>query len=145
MDYEQHVLQGAPAARSTVTRWQMQMAKGSLAVVVQEKRADCVSESDRPKTISRRIETTSKATFWFRAPAWLINRVLAVEASRLPFGWGIQFRTYNVIPLDSPIFTYALKGNIQELREVSKQRKASPYDSDPYGVTPLRLSHTFQP
>lgn len=86
-----------------------------------------------------RRKRVQKTTYRFRLPFLLTNRAWEVTISRPPGGWDTKFRTYNVIPQDSPLFKCCTGGNLQGVQALFSSGEASPFDVDNNGLTALHV------
>ncbi|KAK5381989.1 hypothetical protein LTR20_007933 [Exophiala xenobiotica] len=64
----------------------------------------------------------------FAFPAWLSSRIWDFALLGAQSGWNIQFRTYNVVPYNTPVFRYAYWGDLPALRHLIDSGEASPLD-----------------
>ena len=78
----------------------------------------------------------------YRGPAWLVNRAWAFHAVKVYNGWDCNFRQYNIIPSNSPVFMHARSGDVTGLRELFEKNQASPWDCCDDGWTPLHVRDT---
>ncbi|TVY26033.1 hypothetical protein LHYA1_G005479 [Lachnellula hyalina] len=76
-----------------------------------------------------------------RGPRWipLMSRVLEISGSKAPSGWDFSIRTYNVVPLDSPVMQFARRGELSKLQGLITEGKASLLDRSEYGETLLNV------
>jgi hypothetical protein len=75
----------------------------------------------------------------FRTPNWLfgVSHAIEIYESRANAGWAFNIQVYNVVPLESPIFNFAKKGDISGMKELFRTGQASPFDRNLYGRTLL--------
>lgn len=77
----------------------------------------------------------------YYTPIWLFRIIIEARVSSQLSGFTIQFRIYNVLPWESPIFVFAKEDNLEGLRDLLRNKKASPYDIDcKRGLTALHVS-----
>jgi len=69
-----------------------------------------------------------------RGPRWipLISRVLEISGSKAPSGWDFSIRTYNVVPVNSPVMVFARHGELSKLQGLITEGKASILDRDEF-------------
>jgi ankyrin repeat protein len=81
------------------------------------------------KMCKPRTSATARLTYQF--PSWLLSRALTllVDANRVN-GPEMQLRTLRVIPSNSPIFRMALAGDVEGMKSLFSQGKASIWDID---------------
>jgi hypothetical protein len=77
---------------------------------------------------------------YFVFPAWLSSRVWHVAFVGAQSGWNIQFRIYNSVPFDAPVFDYAWRGYLPALRRLIDSGEASPLDVTNGRFTLLEVS-----
>ena len=101
-------------------------------------------------------EKETETTFYLRPSKWLLNLGLNFEAcakvSWSLSGLNLLQQTYRVVPRDSQIFNYCREGDLQNVKLLFSHGKASVWDIDEYGQTPLHVglnsptgSHTSLP
>jgi hypothetical protein len=94
------------------------------------------STSTRRKKLKRRWDTISSAAIRqkeFRgrisAPSWLLfTNTLDICFSRAVPGWKFSMTAYRVVHGDSELSRCICAGDVQALRALFEQRKASPFD-----------------
>ncbi len=109
-----------------------------LGAVYYERRrypAKKTSGSDNSGELDEREDIIAR----YRGPAWLINRAWQIQASKAMCGWNFSLRTSNVIRRDSPVFDIARNGDIEDLKTLFSNGKASPFDCDENGWTILHV------
>lgn len=72
-----------------------------------------------------------------RLPPWLLPRRYQFRARRAYSGWEYSLRSSSIVP---SLFEFSKDGNIEGLKELFNTRKASPFDTDVCGFTPLHVS-----
>ncbi len=107
------------------------------------KRYRSYSKTSRVGRIARSQEAGEEIVARYRAPAWLMNRAWEVQVSRVISGWTLQPRTFNVIPRSSPLFILVEVNNVEGIRELFQEKKASPYDCNELGITALHVSYNL--
>ncbi|KAH8655766.1 hypothetical protein BX600DRAFT_440255 [Xylariales sp. PMI_506] len=90
-----------------------------------------------PETASS--ELVEKALF-LDLPSWLWPHRYLVHQKRAMGGWDWKLRTYNVVPLGSPVFVLCANGDSANLQDMFNSKRASPFDIDPEGNTLLHAS-----
>jgi hypothetical protein len=55
-------------------------------------------------------------------------------------GLDCKLKTYRAVPDDAKIFQACRLGDVSAIKELFKERSASPWDTDSKGVTPLLVS-----
>jgi len=75
----------------------------------------------------------------YRSPSWLTNKIWHIQAVNAARGWEFSPRAYNVVHLGSLVFAYASSNNVRGLQELFGERKASPFDCNVDGMTPLMV------
>jgi hypothetical protein len=89
------------------------------------------------------VEET-ETSFFIRPSKWLLRLGLNFEAcakvSWSLSGWNVLQQTYRVVPTDSLIFQSCRCGDIESVRQLFSQGKASVWDIDVHGRTPLHVS-----
>lgn len=59
-------------------------------------------------------------------------------------GWSFCPRTYNIVAEGSSVFELIRSNDVKGLQELFTEMKASPFDCDECGFTPLHVSIKFQ-
>jgi hypothetical protein len=75
-----------------------------------------------------------------RLPTWLLPRRYQFRARRAYSGWEYSLRSSSIVPSSSLVFEFSKDGNIEGLKDLFNTRKASPFDTDVCGFTPLHVS-----
>lgn len=73
-------------------------------------------------------------------PAWLHARRYDIFLSKSYQGWDTSFRTYRTVDFDADVFHYSMAGDVKGLERLFQEKKATPFDIDPDGRTPLHVS-----
>ncbi|KAI9735408.1 MAG: hypothetical protein M1818_006414 [Claussenomyces sp. TS43310] len=72
-----------------------------------------------------------------RAPGWLVRRAWEIQAVRTRNVWNINILSYNVISEQSAVFEYTRLNNVEGVKALFSERRASPFDRDVHGQTLL--------
>jgi hypothetical protein len=79
------------------------------------------------RTCHQQSIPTIKVSYYF--PRWFLNRVVQFKAwSSYMQGPSLSLNVPRVIPDDSPVFSFAVQGNLAEIRSLFNKGLASPYD-----------------
>jgi hypothetical protein len=94
-----------------------------------------------PSTYRRR-ENRSTPAFRFRMklPGLFSSRVWEIARIDAEQGWDLQFRTYNVRPLDSLIFRCCKNGDLEGVKRLIRSGEASLLDVTPAGGSLITVS-----
>ncbi|KAH7141251.1 hypothetical protein B0J13DRAFT_54795 [Dactylonectria estremocensis] len=84
---------------------------------------------------------------WIVVPSrWLLRTAYSFQVVKSTRGWNQTIQSFSVVPNDATIFEYAIRGNVDGLRNLLVSRTASPNDCDSQGYTALHraaaLRHT---
>lgn len=77
-------------------------------------------------------DSSYKATL--HAPHWLLRKVWEAHATKEWGGWQFTLRVQNRVPLGSPVIKCIDGDDVLGLLRLFRDRKASPYDTTPYGT-----------
>jgi hypothetical protein len=90
----------------------------------------------------RRRNTTDTPAFRLRVklPTLFSSRVWEIARIDAEQGWDLKFRTYNVRPLDSPIFQYCKEGDLEGVKRLLRAGQASLLDVTPSGGSLITVS-----
>jgi hypothetical protein len=80
------------------------------------------------RTINRRYVPTRKNAWTLSLPSWITSKVLELGGMRAPSGWNWMLRTYNVVPIDSKVYSFVRDGDIKSLQDLFASGEASPFD-----------------
>jgi hypothetical protein len=96
------------------------------------------SQSCSERSCRQQSIPTVKVTYHF--PQWLLGRAIqfALSISHMK-GPELILRTLRVIPANSPIITYAVKGNLDGIKSLFNKGLASPFDVIDNGRTALHV------
>jgi len=103
------------------------------------------SEDTEYEETQHRIETTLR----LHPSRWLqicgITHGIQIAFSKSFQGLDCRLRTYRAVPDNSPIFEFCRKNDVDGIRRLFDERRASPWDTDSGGWTPLHVSffHSF--
>jgi hypothetical protein len=79
------------------------------------------------RTCRQQSIPTIKVSYYF--PRWFLNRVIQFKAwSSYMQGPSLSLNVPRVIPDDSPVLSFAVQGNLAEIRSLFNKGLASPYD-----------------
>ncbi|KAE8447875.1 hypothetical protein EG329_010104 [Mollisiaceae sp. DMI_Dod_QoI] len=78
-----------------------------------------------------------QTTITLRPSSWLAKLGLGYESHASLFGGMGSWGVYRIVPSKSPIFEYCRTGNIRKVQELLSSGKASIWDVDEHGDTPL--------
>ena len=81
----------------------------------------------------RKIDDTPAFRLRFRLPALFSSRVWEIARVTAEQGFDLKYRTYNMRPLDSPIFRCCKIGDLEGVKRLIKDGKASLLDVTPTG------------
>jgi hypothetical protein len=97
-----------------------------------------LSSNAKRKEIRRHLFETR-----FRIPKRSTNDFQAWElfAYHRDSSWKFIFRAYNIVPAESAILEHVQQGNIEEIRGLFNDRKASPFDRDQENFTLLDVNY----
>lgn len=88
-----------------------------------------------------------KTRIIFRPAAWLVRFGLAYEFQLGLFGslrsWKTTFQVFQPVPDESLIFEFCRSGNIQGVQTLLSRKKASVWDTNSNGWTPLHVCFQF--
>jgi len=94
-----------------------------------------------PSTYRRReVRDTPAFRFRMKLPALFSSRVWEIARIDAEQGWDLQFRTYNVRPLDSLIFWYCEIGDLEGVKGLIWNGEASLLDVTPTGGSLITVS-----
>jgi hypothetical protein len=94
-----------------------------------------------PSTYHRReLRDKLAFRFWLRLPALFSSRVWEIARIDAEQGWDLCFRTYNVRPLDSPIFQFCMEGDLEGVNKLIRHGEASLLDVTPTGESLVTVS-----
>ena len=80
----------------------------------------------RPNRRRKRYKTYRMST----KLAWLTGRIWEFAARQAQGGWDFLIRSYNIQPIDAPIFRYCKAGNLEVVRDLLSYGEASLLDCD---------------
>jgi hypothetical protein len=85
----------------------------------------------------------NKTRIIFRPAAWLVRFGLAYELQLELLGslrsWKINFHVYQPVPDDSLVFEFCRSGNLEGVQTLFSRKKASVFDVNSQGWTPLHV------
>ena len=96
-----------------------------------------------PNTEPGRGHDTLRHSPWkltFYSWAWFWDYSFALVGLHCFGNWHYSFRSFNQRPRDSDIFTACRNDDLDLVRDLLKDRKASPFDVDCHGSTALHVS-----
>jgi len=99
-----------------------------------------VGEKSPQASVSKRIGLKHRKVAVTFAPCILSSSIWEWTATRCFGSWKISLQTLNIRPEWSPIFAYAIRGDIRNVRRLLKEGLASPNDVTPDGWTVLHVS-----
>lgn len=101
----------------------------------------------RHDTLSDEDETESEFSFIFRPSPWLVYVGLSYELRlcllKSSWGWKHTFQSFQPVSDDALIFEFCRSGHIDGIRSLLSQKKASVWDVNSRGWTPLHASSDF--
>ncbi|KAF7188155.1 hypothetical protein HII31_10440 [Pseudocercospora fuligena] len=106
----------------------------SMAISAQRRNSD----GQRSRRRRRLFSAQHGYALTMKFPAWLVSRVWQVSIRKSYAGFDFRLRTCNVVPRNSPIFTFCGLGSLPHMRTLIADGKASPLDQDPQGFTLLQ-------
>lgn len=100
---------------------------------------DMIGHSRKQTCINKQPQ--DKKRYHLNLTLWLIAKAWNTTLSQSVTGWNIHFRSYAVIPEDSPIFTACRKGDLKTVKILFNSGQASPFcKGERFGSTPLHVS-----
>lgn len=72
-------------------------------------------------------------------PTWIYARNFQIHLTKSYQGWDQSFRTYRTVSCDAQVFKLSADGNMEGLQQLFKSGRASPFEIDSYGWTPLHV------
>ncbi|PVH70552.1 ankyrin [Cadophora sp. DSE1049] len=97
----------------------------------------------RPSCKTCRKITSKRVRIYYYLPWWMMGRIIQLasgyNASRRLV---VSFKASCVVPEDSDVFLYAQHNNLDGIRKLFSQGRASPFDITPTGRTPLHFAAT---
>jgi hypothetical protein len=104
-----------------------------------ESSSNIKTENTDDEETQHRIETTLR----LHPSRWLqicgITYGVQIAFSKSFQGLDCRLKTYRAVPNDSPIFELCGKGDVDGVRRLFDERRASPWDTDSEGHTPLHV------
>ena len=76
----------------------------------------------------------------FQAAQWLTSRGFTVWRTYCFGDWQYHFRTHRLRSKDAPIFGACIMGEVEDVRRLLSNGKASPFDINESGLTPMHVS-----
>ncbi|EHK97787.1 hypothetical protein M7I_6448 [Glarea lozoyensis 74030] len=86
-----------------------------------------------------KVGTVEELTVRLTTPSWLFGKVY--EAHKIQDSWSCKFalRSHNILPPSHAVFRYSEEGNIRGLKQLFSSGRATPFDRDDRGRTPLHM------
>ncbi|KAI9692629.1 MAG: hypothetical protein M1820_009506 [Bogoriella megaspora] len=106
-----------------------------------------LTEDDRKKpgglrTKARKVRQTqpSNSWSWHVNLPWLVNQAWSINVHRASRGWDFKFRSFNIRPSNAAIFVAAQRADLQQVRRLLCNGKATLGDMDSEGRTLLHYA-----
>ena len=94
-----------------------------------QRRKTSLRSRSKDKTLSRLFKSPRKDPLLrVRVPVWLSTRMLEFYSYSATSGWTFHIKTYNLLPGNPLAFECVRQGDLDGLRMLFAERKASPFD-----------------
>lgn len=80
----------------------------------------------------------------FRPPLWMFTRGLTILSTKVYGHWQYLFRSYRIITLEDPLFVASICGDLDRVKRLCAEGKATPFDTTSDGWSLLHVSCVLQ-